>query len=275
MIIFKGDQKPLYGFITKQSDSQITIKVYDEESKATFRTVERDEIYRIVETVSQDKLSLLKPTNPKDYRDYAELLAAKKQDPEAREMAIRLSIITAYLDTSQLRQSALRILVSLARNDQERRVFSALAFKYGASQSVGQASSIGDLSQIDRSQRQALAECIALSRYRKGKRAINRVRDENLGEIFQLMNSDVSLAKFEGLCEKNKLSASELASLLFLELKLRRSLPNELDQTTSSSGWGKLVEEGKNKPIRPVEIVTATEFDPRESTFVEGEWIEE
>src|SRR5205085_4813507 len=56
---------------------------------------------------------------------YAEELRARRRDPEARDMALRLYLISASLDREHLGRAGLLGMISLARSPDEERKFRA------------------------------------------------------------------------------------------------------------------------------------------------------
>src|SRR5206468_9849498 len=97
-------------------------------------------------TVSPERLAALDPSKPQDYREYAEELAEKQRDPEARDTAIRLYAIAAARGDDNLRHSALLGLIALARNPDEERLFRAAGYRFdsGHELTILTASTVGD-----------------------------------------------------------------------------------------------------------------------------------
>ena len=79
-------------------------------------------------TVLPERLAELDPARPQSYLEYAEELAEKRRDPEARDAAMRLFAIAAARGESKVRHSALLGLIELARSPQEERRFRAAAY---------------------------------------------------------------------------------------------------------------------------------------------------
>lgn len=127
MIQEKGKAEPTFGFIVAARADELVIEEVDAMWKRTRRVIPRARIESIEYTVSPQRLEQLTPDRPNAYREYAEELSAKQRDPEAREMAIRLFQIAAWLD-DRLRLSCLKAMIDLARTPTERRLFQAAAF---------------------------------------------------------------------------------------------------------------------------------------------------
>jgi hypothetical protein len=79
-------------------------------------------------TIDVKRLEALSPAKPKEYRDYAEELAAHQGDPEARYMAQRLFLIAAYLAPKELGSSCMLRMSALASSTAEARKYRAMAF---------------------------------------------------------------------------------------------------------------------------------------------------
>src|SRR6187402_347991 len=129
VIYKKGSSKPVAGHLVRQNGNEVVVR---EETSTGNRDimVPRSEIEDLIETVSVERLSALDPSRPLDYREYAEELAEKKLDPEARLMAVRLFQIAAWLDPAKTGRGALLGLVSVARPGEEEARFRAAAYLF-------------------------------------------------------------------------------------------------------------------------------------------------
>ena len=92
------------------------------------RTISRSDVTDVIRPVSAKRLEGLSPASPNDYRLYAEELAVKRKDPEAREMAIRLYLIAAFLEPEKLGRGSLLGMAKLAYSPAEATRFRAMAF---------------------------------------------------------------------------------------------------------------------------------------------------
>src|SRR5690349_18452025 len=114
----KGTSKPVAGHLVRQNGNEVVVR--DESSSGLKEIViPRSEIDDFIETVSAERLAALTPSRPQEYREYAEELAEKKLDPEARQTAVRLFQIAAWLDPAKTGRGALLGLVSVARPGEE------------------------------------------------------------------------------------------------------------------------------------------------------------
>src|SRR5687768_2931586 len=125
----KGSSKPVAGHLVRQNGNEVVIR--DESAPGlTEIVIPRSEIEDLIETVSAERLTALDPSRPQEYREYAEELAEKQLDPEARLMAIRLFQIAAWLDPAKTGRGALLGLVSVARPGEEEARFRAAAYLF-------------------------------------------------------------------------------------------------------------------------------------------------
>lgn len=83
---------------------------------------------KIIHQFDRARLEKLNKDEPKGYADLAESLAAFKADPEARDVAMRLYLIAAYLDKAQFGAKSLLRMSSLAGSPAEARRCRAMAF---------------------------------------------------------------------------------------------------------------------------------------------------
>src|SRR3954466_16365436 len=125
VVIYKrGTNKPVTGHLVRQSDREVIVRE-DTPAGAKELVIPRSEIEDLIESVSPARLASLDPARPREYREYAEELAEKKLDPEARLTAVRLFQIAAWLDPAKTGRGALLGLVSLARPGEEEARFRA------------------------------------------------------------------------------------------------------------------------------------------------------
>ena len=115
--------------MVRQNGNEVVVR---EETATGIRDVivPRSEIEDLIETVSPERLAALDPSRPQEYREYAEELAEKKLDPEARLMAVRLFQIAAWLDPAKTGHGALLGLVSVARPGEEEARYRAAAYLF-------------------------------------------------------------------------------------------------------------------------------------------------
>ncbi len=115
------------GYLVKEEGGKLTIRVKLPDGKTKEETHDRAKI-KILYQVPRGGLEKLSKDNPKAYSNLAEDLAEKKADPEARETALRLYLIAAYLDPEKLGRGSLVAMSGLALHPTEARKYRAMAF---------------------------------------------------------------------------------------------------------------------------------------------------
>jgi hypothetical protein len=128
VIIEWNTGKRMSGYMVSESDTFVELKQRQEDGtwKVSKYPITGDTL--VLRTIKETRLLELDPSNPQTYRDYAEELAVKKEDIEARDMAIRLYQIAAYKNREELGESCLLGMAKLGRTAAERRKFSAMAY---------------------------------------------------------------------------------------------------------------------------------------------------
>jgi hypothetical protein len=127
-VLLKNEATPVRGYLVAEDEQSVTLRVLEANGDWRERRILRESIEIVIRPVDAARLAELDPKFPRAYRDYAEELAEKRVDPEARETAIRLYLIAAYLAPDELGRSALLGMVPLARHEPERRRFRAMAY---------------------------------------------------------------------------------------------------------------------------------------------------
>jgi hypothetical protein len=115
------------GYFHSDDGKTLTIKVRSADGTEKIKEYERGKI-KIIHQLDRNRLENLSSDVPKGYRDYAEELALQKNDPEAKDMAMRLLLIAAYLDPKQFGHSSLLRMSAIASTPLEARKCRAMAF---------------------------------------------------------------------------------------------------------------------------------------------------
>ena len=276
-IYLKNEDRPVLGFITSKTVTHVTIQYWENDERKE-RVIPVSEIEEVVLTVSPEKLAALDTARLAEYRDYAEELAVKRIDPEARETAIRLFLIAAHFGEPVLRQSALRGLVPLSRNPIEKRRFLALAYRYGAIDSLGASQSepsSKSSGQLTDEQRKALVNAIRMARAGNLRRARMIAEDANLEKVFADHGLGISHQELLAALQGEEVSTENLIRLLVLELTISEpgGLPEEVRQQDADF-WGDLVTRGKTEPVATLDIASITEFNPVDCFYSAGNWLD-
>jgi len=130
VVLKKGVEQPLLGYLVRQDERTVVIREELPGGGQRETHIPRADIEELIVTVDPERLTTLDPAQPKGYREYAEELAEKRRDPEARDAARRLYAIAAARGEGVLRKGALLGLLSLASSPAEERRLRAAAFLY-------------------------------------------------------------------------------------------------------------------------------------------------
>lgn len=278
VVVYKrGANRPVAGHLVRESASEIVLR---EETPAGPRDVviRRSEIEDLIETVSPERLAALDPARPHEYREYAEELAEKKLDPEARQMGVRLFQIAAWLDPAKTGRGALLGLVSLARTRDEEARFRAASFLFDPRHDkalLGKDLPPGRVTgKRDESPQQSLLHALRLLRHGHGPQARGAIAVAATGDELETHRGILRREEFLAACGAKELSSEQLRKVLELELALEGRLQGrgELPAATTIASWSDTVRGQDLAPLLPLDFVKLTGFDPRECLFRDGKW---
>ena len=278
IIFLKGSDKPLHVRTIRESETTIVVGVREANGTFTERILERRNIDQFIPTVSPARLAELDPAKPALYRDYAEELAEKKADPDARDAAIRLYLIAAHLDPKGLGRSALLGMVSLARSVDEERRFRAMAYVLDPKHDrrvLKMSASTANAGGGAVEGREDLLS--ALQTLRQGNRTIARRFAERPSVIaaFNHYTGSFSRDDFLAACASPEaLDDATLARIIRYELEItggRTSLP-AADESDGAK-WSSTLSAGDTSPEPALTLQTLTEFDPEKSVYRDGNWV--
>jgi hypothetical protein len=277
VVLQKGAQAPLFGYLVRQDATKVVIRL-PVHGALREAQIDRNQIEELIVTVDPERLTKLDPSQPKLYREYAEELAEKQRDPEARDAAIRLFAIAALEGDAKLRKSALLGLIALARSPAEERRFRAAAYLHDPEhdRSILQESAAAT-SQPGAplaSASPALLEAIQLARQGKSVGVRNLVDSEPLRKELQgPVTAHITREALWTAAHARQLPDDNLAVLLRVELALDPALAHfaAAPQEAAVVSWS----QGENglAPMPSLALDRITEFDPRESVFREGKWV--
>jgi len=276
VVFVKNSDDPIIGYLVSESDTQIEINSVLSDGRIRKRVIRRSDIEDIVITVAKEKLSALSPDNAQGYRNYADQLARSKQDPEARDAAMRLYLIAIHLDPATHARSSFLALIKLARTPLEERQFRALAFLFdsAADPSLLRAAKQKALPASNAEARQQLLSAIRLLRRGKSSDARRFLTLPAVRAELSQHETVFTLAEFQTAASQAILSQDNLRKIISLELILDQSndAPEPSAEPVLGSSWGDNVLGDGVRPLTPLKLETVTEFDPRESKYTDGEW---
>ena len=281
VVLPKGSGRPVMGYLVRQDDKTVVVREIQPDGKPREQMFRRDEIDELLVTVSPERLAELDPARPQLYREYAEELAEKQRDPEARDMAVRLYHMAAVLGEGSLRRSALLGLAALARSPAEERRLRAAAYLYDAEHDPAL---LGGLDEIKLSApgdaKELLAELLAaLRQCRQGRgsqaRAILekpavRQQAEGLAKI-------VTIDELLAACAAKELSDEQLERLLRAEMAVEGSIGERAAATSAElarapTSWAAAARSKGLGALPSLALESLTEFDPRACVYRDGKW---
>ena len=272
----KGSNKPIAGQLVRQNGNEVVVR---DESAAGLKEVviPRGEIEDLIETVSPERLVALDPSRPREYREYAEELAEKKLDPEARQMAVRLFQIAAWLDPAKTGRGALLGLVSVARSGEEEARFRAAAYLFDPRHDkalLGQTSAPAGKGKKEEDPVQGLLEALRQLRRGHSQQARAALAPPAVSDELEAHKGILTREEFLAACSAKELSDEQLRKILELELALdsRLSGRGEVRAQTTLASWNDAVGSGNLAAVPALQFDKLTPFDPRECVFRQGKW---
>jgi hypothetical protein len=126
-ILIETKEGKVGGYLKADDGTKLTIIIRTPDGR------EKPEVYTlakitVLHRMDVKRLERLSPDNPKAYRDYADELAAHKDDPEARDTAMRLYLIAASLAREKFGTSCLLSMSTVASTPAEARKCRAMAY---------------------------------------------------------------------------------------------------------------------------------------------------
>jgi hypothetical protein len=298
VVVYKlGEMQPIAGYFVRESDREVVLRQPREGGGSAEITVLKSEIEELIHTVDQARLATLDPARPQDYREYADELAEKKIDPEARDTALRLYVIAADLGSGTLKSSdpnshefgydplapraAMLGLIALARSPEEEARFRAAAYladpRHDSRLLVTATSLPSSAPSADPAAKQKLLEAVHHARRGKGEVAARLIARPEIAAELAAASSIVSKEEFQRICRAKELDDDQLSALIKLELGLNAALSPPDTETTSATetarSWSQLLAKPQ-PPLRPLDLRHLTEFDPAQSVYREGKWVE-
>ncbi len=204
IIFLKGQDQPVRGYLLRQNERVVVIDQLLPDDTTKERTISRSDIDDMIQTVSAERLEALRPDAPDKYREYAEELAEKGKDPDARVAAIRLFLIAADLAPDRLGRSCLLGMVPLARNVNEQRRFRAMAYlldpKHNPNLLRIPLPTATPKHTADPHQAEFMLRALRLLRQGKGREALVQARRIKMKERLPSLTDTITFAEFERAC---------------------------------------------------------------------------
>jgi len=279
IVFLKNRPEPIRGFLIQEDAIRVVVNELLPNGEAREQILPRVKIDDIIQAVSAERLSQLDPADPAGYRSYAEDLAIKREDPEARVTALRLYLLAAHLRPHELGRSCLLGMAALARTTAEERACRAVAFlldsAHDPSLLKAVATASADMPGIPNSDRTALSNALRHLRSGRSDAARGILQRESVRAAAARYAHLLSHEDYEAaLSSTGRLSPSLLRKVLALEVALspaaRRST---LEPLAKAAPWSETVARGDTTPAQTLSLETLTEFDPRACVFQDGKWV--
>jgi hypothetical protein len=282
VVLPKKSNQPVMGYLVRQDERTVVIRQPLEGGQSREIPFSRSDIDELIITVSPERLAALDPARPETYREYAEELAEKQRDPEARDMARRLYAIAAERGEGNLRTGALLGLVALAQTPEEERKFRAAAFLFAEEHDDGvlidpRAAPPADASALGRAD---LLAALRLIRQGQGAKAVVLLERPGVQTELAAVADIITPAQLKVLAAARTLTERQLLLLLRAELILDGAGAAAAGRSTGaprveSAGppWSSATAGGGTAPLPPLRLDEITEFDPADCLYREGKWI--
>lgn len=115
------------GYFVREDGKVLVLRVHSAKSNEKDVSYEKGKV-KIIHQVDRGRLETLTQDNPKAFHDYADDLSKHSEDPEARDLAMRLFVIAAYLKPRELGAKSLVRMSVLAGTPAEARRCLAMAY---------------------------------------------------------------------------------------------------------------------------------------------------
>lgn len=282
VVYLKGVEEPITGYLESSDNQTIRLRIPVSAGEDIHQTIDRSEIELLLQPVTASRLEQLSPDNPKAYREYAEELVEKKSDPDARETAMRLFLIAAYLDPQKEGRSALLGMTPLMKDAQGVRQLRAMAYLLGPEHDVSllEGASQEDIAvgvPLSEEQRSEVIEVLHMLRQSKRVDARQRLQREELRTAMRQGTNKITpeecLALANGTCPgctPGEIPNYMLQKLVAAEYELSSSGASEAMQTE----WGYYLDDNFLQALPVLSLQNGTRFDPKQCVYRNGQWVE-
>jgi hypothetical protein len=283
VVLPKGSSKPVMGYLVREDDKTIVVREILPDGKSREQMFQRDQLDELLVTVSPERLAALDPGRPQLYREYAEELAEKHRDPEARDMALRLYHMAAVLGEGSLRRGSILGLAALARSPQEERRFRAATYLYDPEHDAAVLAAGAEVklaaAPTAAEPLAELASALRLVRQGKGSQARGVFEKPANREALAGLARIIAAEELLAACAAKNLSDEQLYKLLRAELAIESSLSGRAAGSATDefalqpASWAAAVKSHGLSALPPLALESLTEFDPRACVFRDGKWV--
>lgn len=272
----------VFGHFLREDDTKITINAVGVDGRTRERTfLKSSEVKNIVHTVDRERLASLNPEEPESYRNYAEILAGKKRDPEARDTALRLYYLAASLDRENLGFSSVLGMIPLARSPVEEMRFRSMAFlldpvhddailtppKVSRSDFATSEEGAAGLLTAIKHIRSPLVRDVE----NQGRVARNFLEKPEVQKEFKRYASIMSYDDLIEAARAVDLSDAQLAKVIQIEMAITGA--RDAPAPDEEGSWKSAAAKHGFAPVIRVQWPTLTEFDANKPVFRDGQWV--
>jgi hypothetical protein len=282
VVLKRGSAEPIMGHLVREDETGLVVREELDGGRTRELRIERSDIEELLVTVDPERLAALDPREPRQYLEYAEELAEKSRDPEAREAAERLFHIAAWLAEGPVRQSGVLGLAAMATSAEERRRLEAAAYLVdaGASRALAATTPVASTApQVEPSVQTEVLAAVRLLRQGKSREAAERGKQPAVAAALDILSPGgaaptLTAEQFAALCQLRELSPEHLRRLLTIELALMPGGTGELPATVAppAASWGQLARRNDLAPLPSLDLLHLTSHDPRACLYREGKW---
>lgn len=300
VIWLHGQPAPRFGQIESVGPDFFEFRPFKNGRLGVVESIPKTSIEQFVDNIDQVRLSNLNPSQPSQFRDYAEELASQAKDPVARSLARRLFLIAAaqsYPNSLSLKQqsdiqlSALEGILKLAESETERKQIQRLRYTLAPNGSEVElkkkTANPVRLSTKQREQILGLVRAIRKEDRTQILAMLNLLQDDDLKSAFKLLDELCSPEELERIASVIRPNKSQLGKLLRLEIALMDDhlggqQPGSSNPMGSSSAGSKLKRRkswgdfatAPSSELGPVpSFENLTQFDPEKSIYRDDSWI--
>jgi hypothetical protein len=281
IIFLKGREAPLRGYLVDENDFRVIVLELLPGGGTREQIVTRASIDDLIDAVDRDRLGQLRPEDPEAYRDYAEELSEKREDPDAHVTALRLYLIAAHLEPQTLGRSCLLGMAALARSPAEERRYRGMAYLLDAKHDPAllqpPATARVEVEGLTEVQVSALRNLFRLLRTRETRKAYDMLSRPSIQAALQRVDPWIGRNELEEAAAPDSLlSVSLLRKILALELLLSGGSPAATEEGQQDTRpWSQIIARGGNERAVSLNLRTITEFDPDQLYYHDGEWVAE
>lgn len=291
----KGTTQPIAGYLVREDDREVVLRQLQADGRSEDVAIAKEEIEELLHTVDPKRMAALDPARPQDYREYADELAEKKLDPEARDAALRLYVIAADLGSRtgessdpnahefgyQSAHAPLLGLIALARSPEEEARFRAAAYlsdpRHDSALLKPPTPIASSAAPANPAAQRKFLDAVQQIRRGKGDVALRMIIQPDMAAELAAARAVVTREEFVRICKTRVLDDGELKTLLKLELALETALfpppTTAASAKDAARSWSQLLSQPQPS-VRPLSLEHLTEFNPRQCVYREGKWVE-